>query len=290
MCKDLRKGAFMKTANASLRHMTLAMLLTGVVGTAWAVGPTSPVSPIAALNAAAGVPPAASPAVAASDAPAVAPVQALSGSDDDRAETTLKKASALQAKYVLRKIQSDIDKLDATPSGGMGAAPTQFPSSNPLDALRAANGTPTPLAQKVESKPAAAPAPVSTMKVVGTYGAGDSAYADMIVDDAHLVATRGTMLTNGYHVDAITASGVDLSKGRKHTSLPVVQGSLQSMASGGSMVPGTTGGSGMGSVPDGVSRYTQLTGPGVTNSTPPGLGQPMIIPAQPIGPTGGGLR
>lgn len=291
----------MKTANVSLRHVTLAMLLSGVVGAAWAVGPANPVSPTAALSAAAGITPA-TPAANPSDAPAVAPVQAVAAPDEDLTETTLKKASALQAKYVLRKIQADIDKLDAGPSNnlGQGSGALPFPSGNPLDALRASNGmpsmgSPVPLAQKAESRPAVlAPAP-NPMKVLGTYGLGESAYADMIVDDSHTVVTRGLTLQNGYHVDAITANGVKLSKGRRHLSLPVVAGTVQAMGSSGAGmsgggVPPTVVGSPMGAVPEATTRFNQLTGPIPSPYSPPGVNQPVIIPAQPIGPTGGGFN
>ena len=180
------------------------------------------------------------PSVApASSVPAPAPevVKATESKKEDLDESSqtqdniLRQVSVLQSKYMLKKVQKDIQDLDGKKDDGQANNQNMQNGSPMLGNQGFNNGSmmPSNLPPMPTTQAAAAPVvvkePEPVMTTTAIYSLGNQAYAEINVNGNKFVAKRGTKLPNGYTVSSLNDLGVTLTKGKRKVSLPVVAAS-----------------------------------------------------------------
>lgn len=172
---------------------------------------------------------------------------------DESSETqdnVLRQVSVLQSKYMLKKVQKDIEDLDGKKNDGQANSQNIQNGSPMLGQGQAYNGgmmpsglPPMPTSQPsvpVATAPVVVKEPEPVMNTTAIYSLGDQAYAEINVNGNKFVAKRGTKLPNGYTVSSLNELGVTLTKGKRKISLPVVATAAanESVSSSASVVSG----------------------------------------------------
>jgi len=179
------------------------------------------------------------PAPVASPAPEVAKATESKKEDLDESSQTqdniLRQVSVLQSKYMLKKVQKDIQDLDGKKDEGQ-ANNQNMQNGSPMlgnqgfnnGSMMPSNLPPMPNSQpttQAASVPVVVKEPEPVMTTTAIYSLGNQAYAEINVNGNKFVAKRGTKLPNGYTVSSLNDLGVTLTKGKRKVSLPVVAAS-----------------------------------------------------------------
>jgi len=178
------------------------------------------------------------PAPVASTAPVASKVSdSKKETLDESSETqdnVLRQVSVLQSKYMLKKVQKDIEDLDGKKNDAQANNQNIQNGSPMLGQGQSYNGVmpsglpPMPSSQPVApvaTAPIVVKEPEPVMNTTAIYSLGNQAYAEINVNGNKFVAKRGTKLPNGYTVSALNDLGVTLTKGKRKISLPVVASS-----------------------------------------------------------------